>query len=75
MVFGTFREDGYKSSDDFDSDDSNDENNYRNDYPDSDNSVNEGVMRQAMGDLSLGKVDLISYKLLHCFFMKFEFHF
>ncbi|XP_026469712.1 probable RNA polymerase II nuclear localization protein SLC7A6OS [Ctenocephalides felis] len=55
LVFGTFREGGYKSSDDYDTDDSNDENNYRNDYPDSDNSINVGVMRKAIGDLSLGE--------------------
>lgn len=44
------------------SDDSNDENNWRNDYPDSDNSINEDDMRLAMqmGDMNLGQDNELS---------------
>lgn len=58
LEFESFRETGIVNDSDFsDSEDSNAENNWRNDYPDEDEFVDEvddEVMRKAIDDLSFG---------------------
>ncbi|XP_069691636.1 probable RNA polymerase II nuclear localization protein SLC7A6OS [Periplaneta americana] len=51
-----------QEDDDEEEEDSNDENNWRNDYPDSDHSINEEDMRMAMqmGDLNLSDGEELS---------------
>lgn len=57
LIFGTYRDNGLQGSDDEadDDDDSNDENNWRNEYPDTEqSSIDEEDMIRAMEKVDIG---------------------
>lgn len=58
LIFGSYRDNGLQSSDNEadDDDDSNDENNWRNEYPDTEqSSIDEDDMVRAMEKCDMGK--------------------
>ncbi|XP_041978009.1 probable RNA polymerase II nuclear localization protein SLC7A6OS [Aricia agestis] len=57
LIFGSYRDNGLEPSDEEDDEDSNAENDYRNEYPDTDNSsINEEDMIRAMERVDLDEL-------------------